>query len=88
MYLGPWKNRTRFQRAEEFAQRLLTRQVTAFYTDRSLSTITLQIFEKANVEYCVELKTFSWRPSGRTEADGGNSRQTKRLGVSCFPDHL
>ena len=33
-------------------------------------------------------KIFSWRQRAPTEADGGNSRQTKRLGAFCFPDCL
>src|SRR5262249_19029586 len=44
--------------------------------------------ELTNDESCADRKTFWWRPSARTEADGGNSRQTKRLGVCCFPDCL
>jgi hypothetical protein len=85
---NPWNNRTRLQPAGEFDQLLLTRRVTDFCTDRSLSAITFLIVEKTNAEYCADRKTFSWRHRAPTEGDGGNSKQTKRLGVSCFPDRL
>jgi hypothetical protein len=49
---------------------------------------TFRILEKTNGAYCADRKTFSGRLSGRTGAAGGNFRQTKRLGVSCFPDRL
>ena len=87
-YSGPWRNRIRRQLAGAFAQWLLTRRDTGFCTDRSLSTITFQIMEETNVGYCADRKTFSWTPSGHIEADGGNSKQTRRSGVSCFPDRL
>src|SRR5262249_46128118 len=87
-YLGSWRNRTRFPRADELVRLLLMRRVTDFCTGRSLSAITFQIAEKNKVEYCADRKIFSWRQRAPTEADGGNSRQTKRLGVSCFPDRL
>ena len=44
--------------------------------------------KKTNDEYYADRKTFSWIPRGRTEADGGNSRQTKRSEVFCFLDCL
>src|SRR6516162_580156 len=87
-YLGLWKNRTRRQRAGEFAQLLLTRPVTVFCTDHSLLRVTFRFAEKTNDEYCADQKIFSWRPRVPTEADGGNSRQIRRLGVCCFQGRL
>src|SRR5260370_26107118 len=87
-YLDHWKNRTRLQPADAFAPQLLTRRVTVFCTERSLSRITFRISEKINGAYYADPTTFWSKPNGRTEAAGGNSRQTRRLGVSCFPDRL
>jgi hypothetical protein len=41
-------------------------------------------------EICLEAlkRQSSWTPSAHIEADGGNSRQTRRLGVFCFPDRF
>lgn len=44
--------------------------------------------EKTDDEYYADRKTFSWIPRDPTEADGGNSRQTKQSEVFCFLDCL
>jgi hypothetical protein len=75
-------------RADELVRLSLMKQVTVFCTDRFLSRVTLRFVEKTNDEYCADQKIFSWKLRAPIEADGGNSRQIRRLGVCCFPDRL